>query len=231
MLLGKKALGTVAYLGGLPAILENFTWAWGQMIAYNNEWVLSDNYIHLDRATYSDHAPARNSLVSSFLGNWLIMLDTDHYFEPDIINRLTWIADTLDIDVLSGIYLMKRHPHVPVLYQWVGDKENPALQPMANWDKNLKVVQIGSAGGGCLFVRRRVFDRITAELNEQPFDHIGAYSEDHSFFFRLKKLDIPAYAALHVQCHHLRIAEVTLDDLPKQGEIQISEPFEMRGYL
>lgn len=230
MILGNKAIGTVAYLGGLPALLESFCWSWGQMIAYNAEWVEPGRYVHYERSTFSDHAPARNNLVSSFLGDWLVQLDTDHAFEPDLINRLVWTADNLGLDVLSGIYQMKQSPHVPVIYQWIGPDDAPGLQPMASWDKRLKVVQIGSAGGGCLFVRRSVFDRIVNELNEQPFDRLNSYSEDHSFFLRLKRLDIPAYAALNIECNHLRVTPVTLDDLPQNGQVMMSEPFKVRGY-
>lgn len=230
MILGSKAIGTVGYLGGLPALLEAFTWAWGQMIAYNAEWCQPGTYIHYERSTYSDHAPARNALANRFLGDWLIQLDTDHTFDPDIVARLVNYADRLEIDVLSAIYQMKNQPHVPVLYQWIGSEDMPGLQPMAQWDRQLKVVQVGSAGAGCLFVRRRIFDRITKELKEQPFDRIGAYSEDHSFFLRLKQLNIPAYAALQVECNHLRVTPITLNDLPEIDMMTTSEPFRVRGF-
>lgn len=230
MLLGNKSIGTVAYMGGLPAILESFCWAWGQMVAFNAEWVGEGTYVHYERSTYSDHAPARNALATRFLGDWLIQLDTDHVFEPDIVQRLVYTADKLGIDVLSGIYQMKSPPHLPVIYQWVGPEDSPGLQPMAMWDEKLKVVEIGSAGGGCLFVRRSVFDQITSELKEEPFDRIHPFSEDHSFFIRLKKLGIKAYAALNIECNHLKVTSIGFQDLPKLGELQISKPFEVRGY-
>jgi hypothetical protein len=230
MIIGSKAIGTVAYLGGLPAVLEQFCWSWGQMAAFNAEWCDEGVHIHLERSAFSDHAPARNALVSRFVGDWLVQLDTDHVFEPDIVARMVMIANKHDLDVVSGLYQMKQPPHVPVLFQWVGPEDAPGLQPMAVWPDNVKVVQIGSAGGGCLFVRRRVFDRIATELNEQPFDKIFPYSEDHSFFLRLKRLNIEAYAALNVHCHHLRISPVTLDDLPQNGKLQQSELFEVKGY-
>lgn len=220
----------MAYMGGLPALLESFCWSWGQMIAFNAEWVEPGRYIHYERSSYSDHAPARNALVTRFLGDWLVQMDTDHVFEPDILARLVMTADKYGLDVLSGLYQMKQPPHVPVLYQWVGPESSPGLQPMATWDRSLKVIEIGSAGGGCLFVRRQVFDQIADELKEKPFDRIHPYSEDHSFFVRLKRLGITPYAALNIQCHHLKIAPVTLSDLPQNGDLQTSELFPVKGY-
>jgi len=230
MILGSKAVGTVAYLGGLPAVLEQFCWSWGQMIAYNAEWIQPGQYIHYERSAYSDHAPARNALATRFLGDWLIQLDTDHIFEPDLAARLLWTADKYQVDVLSGVYQMKQPPHVPVLFEWTGPEESPGLQPLAAWPGGVKVLQIGSAGGGCLFVRRSVFDRIANELQEEPFDKIFPYSEDHSFFLRLRRLEIPAYAALNIHCHHLRVTPVTFDDLPQPGELPTSEPFPVKGF-
>lgn len=232
MLVGRKAIGTVAYLGGLPSVLEAFTWSWGQMVAYNAEFLAdSKKYVHYARSTFSDHGPARNSLVTAFLGDWLVQLDTDHMFDPDIVGRLLRLANKYEIDVLSGLYQLKNPPHLPVLYQWVsGDKGKTfGLQPIAQWkaqpdfEGRAELMRIGSAGGGCLFVRRSVFDRISRKYNCGPFDKVGVFSEDHSFFHRLRELEIPAYAAMNVHCNHLRVAPVTLNDLDHYGFV--GEPF------
>ena len=213
--LGRKAIGTVAYLGGLPAVLESFTWAWGQMVQYNQElFCEGTDYIHYDRAMISDHGPARNSLVSRFLGDWLIQMDTDHQFDPDIVARLVRLAEKHHVDVISAVYQMKAPPHVPVLFQWVGEE---SLQPMWWTDNGASLVEIGSSGGGCLFVRRSVFDRLAVD---RPFEKIGVLSEDHSFFKRCKEKDIKCYAALKVHSHHLRVVPVTMADAVHVGLMQ-----------
>jgi len=233
MLLGRKAIGTVAYMGGLPAVLEKFTWSWGQMVQFNSEMFCDDTkYVHYMRTAISDHAPARNNLVAKFLGDWLVLFDTDHEFDPDIVTRLVRLADECDIDVLSAVYQMKQHPHVPVIFQWVRtseDSQELGLQPMARWDKNAALLQIGSAGAGCLFVRRKVFDMIIKKYAEGPFDKIHPFSEDHSFFVRCRELGIKCYAAMKVHSNHLRVVPVTLDDLNDE-ELQISEEFPVGGY-
>lgn len=228
-MLGRKAIGSVAYLGGLPAVLEQFTWSWSQMVAYNGEFIDNDKqYIHYMRSTISDHAPARNTLVSKFLGDWLIQFDTDHMFDPDIVARMIRTANEYEVDVLSAVYQLKNPPHVPVLYQWVNVGNKLGLQPMARWDKNAKLIQIGSAGGGCLFVRRKVFD-ILSKYSDGPFDKQYPYSEDHSFFKKCRECDIKCYAAMNIYCNHLRIIPVTLSDLDDSG-LEISNPFQVRGF-
>ncbi len=146
-------------------------------------------------------------------------MDTDHKFDPDIVGRLVRLADYAQVDVLSAVYQMKSAPHVPVVFQWIKLHEDasPTLQPMW-WDlehddgPRPKLLEIGSAGAGCLFIRRSVFDRIAA-TGENPFDHTQGFSEDHSFFLRCKELGIKCYAALDIHSYHLRVAPVTLDDL------------------
>lgn len=231
MIFGRKPIGTVAYLGGLPCVLQTFAWCWGQMVQHNQELLCNaDSYVHLARSTFSDHGPARNSLVSSFLGDWLIQFDTDHEFEPDITRRLVDLANEMQIDVLSAVYQFKSLPYLPVLYQWIQLPDGKqGLQPMATWPRDARALQIGSAGGGCLFVRRKVFDRIVSELKEQPFDRRDGFSEDHSFFLRCRLLEIKCYAAMQVHSNHLRIAPVTLSDLDGI-ELPTSELFSVEGF-
>src|SRR2546430_12756031 len=141
----KTILGTAAYLGGLPANLEAFTWAWGQMIQYNNEYVCAPGEIvHLDKATVSLHDFARNSLVERFLGDWLWMTDTDHAFEPDVLARMLFFSNKYDLQVVTAIYRHRAGPGCPVLYQW--DEDGVFALPIGNWDQDVEAIRVGSAG-------------------------------------------------------------------------------------
>lgn len=218
----RQAIGTVAYLGGVPAVLEPFCWAWSQMVQYCWEFMTTpETYVHTYRARVSDHAIARNFVASQFLGDWVVMMDADHEFEPDIVARLLNAANTYGLDVLTGVYRFKTPPHYPLVYEWLPNAsgEGEHLQQIIGWNVGAGFLEIGSAGGGCLFVRRSVFDRIRDELGEEPFDRIPPWSEDHSFFYRLRKLDIKAFVATHIESHHLRIVPVT-ERPPLPGDAQ-----------
>lgn len=211
MLLKKTPLGTMAYLGGLMSLPEKFCWAWGQMVQYNNEYLCAPGeYVHLDRATVSLHSYARNSLAERFFGDWLIMFDTDHAPAPDTVVRLVTRLVQYEIDVVVGVYRHRAGPGSPVLYQWSEDGKTSL--PIADWDRTVSLIKIGSAGAGCLLVKRSVFDRITNELKEAPFSIDPPFGEDHSFFMRLKRLGIPAYAAVTVEAPHLEIRELPMSE-------------------
>jgi hypothetical protein len=119
MLYHNKTIGTLAYMGGLPCNLEKFTWSWGQLIAFSAEYVCNPGErIHLLKSAVSHHQTARNQLAREFLGDWLLMLDMDHAFEPDLLARLLHRMHRYQLDVLSGLYCFRSETPSPVLYRW-----------------------------------------------------------------------------------------------------------------
>jgi hypothetical protein len=208
MLFSKKVIGTVAYMFGTtdPRL---FTKSLTEMICFNYECLLGPGEIieYIDAST-SFHSFARNTLVDNTKGNWTLMLDTDHSFEPDILVRMLHLMDKHNLDVLTGIYQFKNYPYAPVLY--TKNENGFGFSVIGDWDKDCEVFQISSAGAGCLLVKNTVFD------STFPF------SEDHSFFMRLDKLDIKAFCAPSIESYHLATKEVSLKDYDK-STLQMSD--------
>lgn len=211
MILGQRTIGTIAYPGGLPSNLSEFTWCWGQMLLYTQEYLCQPGErIHPMRATTSEHAQARTGLSRNFLGDWLLQIDTDHAFEPDIACRMVGLLMKHDLDVLSATYTYKVHPHNPVLYDW--DEGADGFKFKLSVDGEVPLFDIGCAGAGTLLVRRRVFQRIQDELGVGAFDVLGPYEEDFSFFRRCRQLGIKCHASARIQSHHLMVKPLSLDD-------------------
>src|SRR6266404_6960629 len=128
MKIQKKILGTVAYMGGIPAIPEYFVWSWSNMVQFNCQYLEGPHErIHYDRALTSFHANARNDMVKRMKGEWLLQLDCDHLWEPDLLARLLLRMDKHNLDVVTGLYVYKEPPHAPVLYS---HKEDGAIMPL-----------------------------------------------------------------------------------------------------
>ena len=211
MLTREKIIGTVAYLGGVPAVPEPFTYALTRAYAFAEESVCAEGqHLHLDRSKISLHDHARNRLVQQFRGDFLLMLDVDMSFEADFIARLISTMERTGAEVLTGIYHYRQPPHWPVLYMFNPTKQRHEV--VVEWDRSSEVFRIDSAGAGCLIVRRSVFDRIREELREDPFARTGAAGEDHSFFARLRKLGIPAYCAWQIEAQHLEYVGIGSND-------------------
>ena len=214
MLIQKVPIGTVAYMGGLPSNLEEFTWSWGQMIQYNNEYLCRPGeFVHLERSRTSFHSSARNYLTRVFLGDWLFMTDMDHQFDPDLVARMVSIFTRFDLNVLVGLYLYKNEPHLPVIYSWSEEKQ--CFLVIGNWaapSEDLPIMKIDCAGAGCILIRRRVFDHIRKEMEEDPFSQIGPLSEDFSFFRRCLLLNIPVYCEPRCFAKHLIVKGLEMGD-------------------
>jgi len=220
-----RPCGTVAYLGGLMSVPEAWVWSWTQMVQFNHEFI--EKPIHYDRSQVSYHSYARNSLVNRMKGDWLLMLDTDHQFEPDLVARMLHRMEAHDIDVLTGLYQYKTPPHQPAIYKW---GPPPRVMPIGAWDISIPLFQVDTAGGGCLMVRRRVYDRIRLELGELPFEICPPYSEDHSFFQRCQALKIAVWVDTRVEYRHLQVRGVTMDDFQEEN-VRYGETFDTLGHV
>jgi hypothetical protein len=202
-----KIIGTVGFLGGIMSLPTPFTWSWGNMLVFSHEALCQANeHIEPDYSRQSLHDYARNELVSRMKGDWLVMLDTDTAFEADFVARLIATMQRYNVDVLSGIYSFKTFPYSPVL--WMRNLETDRHEVIGDWNRESDIFPIGAAGGGCLAVRRRVFDRIREELKEQPFERMGTKGEDFSFFRRLQKLGIQAWCAWKIEMVHLEYERI-----------------------
>lgn len=200
----KKCLGTIVRMYNLN-FPDYFIDSWEKMIHFNNEFICDQSsYIHYTKGRVSYHELGRNGAVNEMRGDWLFMVDTDHMFAPDLLDRLLFLRQKYNSQVISGIYQYKVPPHAPVANVWQSpDKDHKGLTGIVNWPKNEPVVNIGAVGGGVLLINREVFDRIKTELNEEPFTKDYGLSEDYAFCYRCKKLDIPIHLAINVQSHHV----------------------------
>ena len=219
-----KAIGTVAYLGGTPANLEKFTWAWGQMIQFNAECCAPGEYVNIDRATHSVHDVARNELVDRMMGDWLLMLDMDHEFEPDLAIRMWLLMQRKNLDVLTAIYTFRYAPHPPVIYHDEGEMR----KRIVSWTPDMDIIPIDACGAGSLMVRRGVFERMVLELNERPFSRRGEKGEDHSFFIRCKELGIKSWCCPAIESFHLQVRPLSLADY-EPGMIPTGKTHDVTG--
>jgi hypothetical protein len=226
MLINKQPIGTVAYMGGTPAVLEKFTWAWTQLLLYSNEYLCTKNsYIHYDRSRVSDHAKARNELVQAMKGNWILMLDTDHEPDPDLLARMLNIFNKYKLQVLVGLYQIKMYPYPPLIYEW--NEDHTEFEIISSFDNpsNVDIFEIAAAGGGCLLIHREVIYKMVTEMRVMPFDHMihptnkRALSEDLSFFRRCADLNIKCYASTKIENPHLDIVPITMEANVKADKI------------
>jgi len=220
MIIQRQVVGSMVYLGR-GFVPEPFCWCWGQLIQYNNEFLLGQGeIIHLMRGNGSGQHLTRNSVAAQMLGDWVLMLDSDHTFDPDLVHRMLRLFQRDNLDVLSALYQYKDYPYEFATYIYSGGYKH-----LTGFDFKQpgQTVRVDCVGAGTLLVRRRVFERIAAELRQRPFDLIGEYGEDFSFFERCRMLGIKAYVAPGIQTYHLRTEETVVEDYDPSGMTKFKE--------
>jgi GT2 family glycosyltransferase len=226
----RHCIGTVAYMGGIPAIPEPFVWSWTQFIQFNAETLydIQTEYIHYTRARVSLHSAARTEIAAQIRGSWVMMFDCDMTFDPDILGRLLRLMNRYNLEAVSGIYPYKSATCFPVASTWNGITNRH--EGIADWPETADVFEVSSVGAGCLLIRRRVIERVIQELGEDPFGIIPPHGEDHSFFMRLRKLLVKAYLAPRVQAGHISQVPLYVDPSSAAYRIPRGNRVEVEAY-
>lgn len=163
----------------------------------------------------------RNLVAANFLDHpakpdWLLMLDTDMQLDLDAFDKLIDAAHDTERPVVAGLYFGawggQFYP-APVPLLFVEHPQNPGRYiPIERYPRDT-VIQIDSAGTGCLLVHRSVFERIAEKAGPHEIAHftdgtsqvrwcwfrdmprIGDwFSEDHFFCARIREVGFPIHA-------------------------------------
>jgi hypothetical protein len=155
-------------------------------------------------------SPARNRniMIQMALDNnatHCLFLDDDMAFKPDLLIKLL----AHDKDIVSGLYLMRNYPHMPVMFDAAYDNGSCRFRFVRPEDSGLiEVVNIGL--GACL-IKTDVFKQMPKPwitLGECEPDH---WSDDISFFNRCRKMGFKMYVDLDIPCGHMLSAIIWPD--------------------
>jgi GT2 family glycosyltransferase len=151
----------------------------------------------------------RSDLTERFLrseADWLLMLDSDMAFDPDLIDRLLEIADPATRPVVGPLcYSVNHDGAFPVAYRMVDGRFALHTSPPEN-----TLMQVDGLGAACLLVHRSVFEKVRDEsawpgrwfdtlfLDDQPL------GEDLSFMLRLRAAGIPVHVHTGIPIRHMK---------------------------
>lgn len=221
---GRKCLGTVAVMAGVPSLPTPFAKSLTYMTQFNHEYIERDGeFVFVDFIdTISYHENMRNAAAERMMGDWLLQLDTDHVFDPDLLSRLLTLLDAYDLPMIGANYFKKNPPHFPVVTRWREDLQRLVIDVdqetgRLRWKSGDALYETDAGGGGGLLVRREVFEKVRGTFKCGPFEQIPPWREDYSFFMRCKDLDIPFHISPRIQMPHLVWSEVKEEDFVKES--------------
>lgn len=184
----------------------------------------------------------RNALVRRFLeygkADWLLMLDSDMTFKPDLMERLLEFADPVDAPIVGGLcFGFDDKANIqPTLFGLVGDESSPQVIRYHEWPPDA-MFQVAATGTACLLIHKTVFEKIRdvqlPNRNGRPgFNNAFPWfqetehdnspvSEDITFCWRAGLLGIPIYVNTAVRLGHIKDRELTMDAyLAQRGMFQ-----------
>lgn len=152
---------------------------------------------------------SRNNLASMAVQNecdYVLWLDSDMIFPPDVLQKL--LEDRDKADIITGIYYRRVKPFKPVLYSkleidekgcdWLGYDDYPSDD----------LFEVAGCGFGCVLTPTNVFMDVMNRFGDM-FAPINGVGEDLSFCWRAKQCGYTIKADPKIQCGH--IGHYTID--------------------
>lgn len=173
----------------------------------------------------------RNEMVKKFLAHgkaeWLLQIDADMVFQPDIVERLLQYADPDEAPIVGGLCFGydDKGKIQPTLFGFTGDENAPQVIRYHEWPPEA-MFQVAATGGAALLIHRSVFERMLTfdhptrgrpGFNDafpwfQELEHDGKpVSEDIGFCWRAGLLGIPVFVNTAVQLGHIKKRVLTMD--------------------
>jgi len=160
----------------------------------------------------------RNELVAGFMENtdaeWLLILDADEQLGLDAFDKLIDSVHDTDRPIMAGLYFGawpgEYYPTaMPLIFKSVPD--STSFLPIVDYPTD-QIIEVDSAGTGCLMVHRSVFEAFRAEstvhegknwcwFRDMPVNG-DWFSEDHFFCARAKELGYTIHANTGVVLPH-----------------------------
>ncbi len=168
---------------------------------------------------------ARNKAVQHFLDTpdvpWLLWLDTDMGFQPDLLEQLITAADPVKRPIVGALCFSQRELAqdgkggyhtiaTPTVFDWVeglGPDRLEGFEIRYDYPVNA-LVRIGGTGSAAILIHRSVFERMREKYGDEWYHRIqaneGSMGEDLSFCMRATALDIPIHVHTGVRTTHLK---------------------------
>ncbi len=145
------------------------------------EYRLKDSRIQIIRQEHAGAGAARNKGLPAAKGEYLSVLDSDDFFEPDMLKKAYYAAKVEDADIVvfkSDFYDEQEHKFIPCDYS-VKEDVLPDINPFGAMDIPDRIFNIG-----CGWAWDKLFRRDFVEENNARFQEIRT-SNDMFFVFYL----------------------------------------------
>ena len=133
--------------------------------------------------------------------DYVLWLDSDMVFEPDLLKRMFAVMEEHDLDILTGLYFRRVPPYTPVLFDRLNMRKG-----VCEWSnfKSLpnELFEVGGCGFGCVLMKTDVFIDVQAR-HRAMFDPILKTGEDLAFCWRARDVGYKIMCDPSIICGHI----------------------------
>lgn len=168
-------------------------------------------------------ATARNDIVRAFLKmdpgpEWLLMLDADMVFPPDILARFEQVIDPQLHPIVGGLAFIYEHFGAlirPNMTVWGHDENNkPVLHTVTGFPDNA-LCKVAATGAACLMIHRGALEKMAQRygtlihpwFQETTTDEYE-WGEDITFCVRAGQCGIPIHVHTGIEFGHMKKSPV-----------------------
>lgn len=149
-------------------------------------------------------ARSRNVACEALLADpalqWLMFIDDDQTFAPDMLMRLL----SREKPIITGTYLIRKWPfNVCAFWKWDGDGATPQGIPVVLRPGVTGTHPIVAAGAGCLLIQRSVLETIPKPWFDLTYSEPDMLAEDFSFFRRVHTTGVTPWIDLDTIVGHM----------------------------
>ena len=180
---------------------------------------------------------ARNRTVETFLSedkaDWLLWLDTDMGFLPDLVERLMESADPTERPIVGALCFSHRQiapddyggrhtVATPTLFRWAERGGMEGFDIIYDYPP-ASLVACDGTGSAAILIHRSVFEQMRAEYGDTWYDPIrakeGRVGEDLSFCMRATALGVPIHVDTGVRTTHQKAIWLSESDFLDQSSV------------
>ena len=151
---------------------------------------------------------ARNALAKQAMDgdfDYILWLDSDVQFEPDLLKRLMAHIDN-GLDFVSGLYFKRCYPTAPVVFKTIIQrKEGKELITEAltynDYPKD-QLFEVDAAGFGAVLMKVDLLRKVWNKYG-LPFSPSLGLGEDMSFCWRAKQVGAKLYCDSSIKLRHI----------------------------
>lgn len=153
---------------------------------------------------------------------WLLSVDADIDFAPEMAYALYEQADPVKRPIMSGIYFSRLGEHGEIVPVWFVDKQNGKYSPPKELGGGMQ--EVDAVGMGFVLIHRSVFDKMakvyasdswtwfgrdtTYNVEDGTWHHLG---EDLCFCRRAKNLGFRVWGHSAIQVGHIKATALSYE--------------------